>query len=65
MTGEAGGFMAGLPLGMMLMPHALERDSPYVGMVRKIGALLVLVYCGILFPVFFLSVETEQTKWAR
>ncbi len=65
MTGEAGGFMAGLPLGMMLMPHALERDSPYVGMVRKIGALLTLIYCGILFPVFFLSVEAEATKWAR
>lgn len=23
MTSEAGGFMAGLPMGMMLMPHAL------------------------------------------
>ena len=65
MAGEGGGFMVGIPLGMMLMPHALERDSPYVGMVRKIGALLTLIYCGILFPVFFLAVETTPTKWAR
>ena len=56
--------MAGLGMGMMLMPHALQRDSPYVKMIRKIGFGYMLVYCAILFPVFFLAVEPHRTYWA-
>jgi len=65
MAGEGGGFMIGLPLGMMLMPHALQRPSPYVKMIRKIGMGLTFLYCVILIPVFWASVEPYQTKWAK
>ena len=64
MASEGGGFMAGIGLGMMLCPFALQRDSPYVGMIRKIGALLTFVYACILIPVFFFSVEPTKTIWA-
>ena len=57
--------MAGIGLGMMIMPHALQRDSPYVKMIRKIGAIYTLIYAAILFPVFFCSVEPAFTKWAN
>lgn len=64
MASEGGGFMAGFGLGMMLMPFALERESPYVGCIRKIGALITFVYAVILIPVFFFSVEPEISKWS-
>ena len=60
MAAEGGGFMAGIGMGMMLMPYALERESPYVSMVRKIGAGLTLLYCAILIPVFFTAVEPKK-----
>ena len=60
MTAEAGGFMSGIGLGMMMMPYALQRPSPYVKMVRKIGFVLTLIYCAILIPVFFCVVEPSQ-----
>ncbi len=65
MAGEGGGFMAGMCLGLMLMPHALQRPSPYVKMIRKIGVLLTFIYCAILIPVFFAAVEPYPTKWAK
>jgi len=65
MTGMAGGFMAGICMGLMLFPHALERDSPFVGMVRKVGALLLLIYIGVLIPVFIFAVDVSSTTWAR
>jgi len=58
LTGEAGGFMAGIGMGMMLMPHALQRVSPYVRTVRKVGFGLTLIYAAVLFPVFFAAVDT-------
>ena len=54
---EAGGFMAGLGLGMLLMPYAPGRPSPYVSLIRKIGALFTFIYCAVLFPVFFFVVD--------
>ena len=58
--------MAGIGMGMMLMPHALERPSPWVRMIRKIGLGLTVIYAAILFPVFFCSVDVgEPTWWAR
>ena len=57
MTAEAGGFMSGLGLGMMMMPYALQRPSPYVKMIRKIGFIYTLIYCAIIIPVFFCVVE--------
>lgn len=57
LAGEGGGYMAGIGMGMMLMPHALQRPSPYVTMIRKIGLLITFIYCVILFPVFFCAVE--------
>lgn len=65
MTGQAGGFMAGICMGLMLFPHALERDSPFVGLIRKIGALLTLIYCAVLIPVFIFSVDVTPTLWAK
>ena len=62
MTAEAGGFMSGIGLGMMMMPYALQRPSPYVKMVRKIGFVLTLIYCAILIPVFFCVVE-PSLRW--
>ena len=56
--------MAGLGLGMMLMPHALQRNTSYVKMIRKIGFGMTLIYAAILFPVFFCSVEPYRTRWA-
>ena len=56
--------MAGIGMGMMLMPHALERPSPWVRMCRKIGLGLTVIYAAILFPVFFCSVEVAKTGWA-
>ena len=64
MAGEGGGFMAGLFLGMMLMPHALQRPSPWVKTIRKVGLGLTFIYCVILIPVFWASVEPYKTKWA-
>ena len=64
MSAEAGGFIAGLGLGMMLVPYALERESPYVKLVRKIGFVLTIILMAILFPVFFCSVEPTPTVWA-
>ena len=64
MAGEGGGFMAGICLGMMLMPHALQRPSPYVKMVRKIGFALTFIFCAVMFPVFFFAVDTTPTIWA-
>ena len=60
MAAEGGGFMAGIGLGMMLMPYALERESPYVGMIRKIGAVMTLIYCAVLIPVFYCAVEPRK-----
>ena len=57
---EGGGFMAGLGLGMMLMPYAPQRDSPYVKMIRKIGALYTFILVAILVPVFWFSVEPRK-----
>ena len=56
--------MAGIGMGLMLMPHALDRPSPWVRMMRKIGLGLTVIYAAILFPVFFCSVDTYPTKWA-
>ena len=64
MASEGGGFMVGIGMGMMTMPYALQRDSPYVKMVRKIGFALTFVFCIILFPVFFCAVEPRPTIWA-
>ena len=64
MSAEAGGFMAGLGMGMMLVPYALERESPYVKMVRRIGFALTFIIVVVLFPVFFCSVEPTATRWA-
>lgn len=64
MAGEGGGYMAGFGLGMMLTPCAVQRTSPFVKMIRKIGFLMTLVYCAILFPVFFAAVEPTPTRWA-
>lgn len=61
---EAGGFMAGIGMGMMLMPYALQRPSPYVKMIRKIGFLLTVIYIAILVPVFFFAVDTGK-GWYR
>ena len=63
MAGEGGGFMAGICLGLMLMPHALQRPSPYVKMIRKIGFLLTVIYCAVMFPVFFFAVDPTPTIW--
>jgi len=60
LTAEAGGFMSGLGVGMMLMPYALQRESPYVKMIRKIGFIYTLIYCAILIPVFFFAVEPNK-----
>ena len=57
LAGEGGGFMAGIGMGLMLMPHALERPSPWVRMMRKIGLGLTVIYAAILIPVFFCSVD--------
>lgn len=57
---EAGGFMAGIGLGMMLMPYAPQRESPYVKMIRKIGAFYIFIYLAILLPVFFFAVEPSR-----
>ena len=57
LTAEAGGFMAGLGLGMMMMPHALQRDSPYVKTIRKVGFVYTFILAAILFPVFFAAVD--------
>jgi len=56
--------MAGFGMGMMLMPFAQQRDSPYVKLIRKIGFGLTFIYAVILFPVFFCSVEPKKTLWA-
>ena len=63
LTAEAGGFMAGFGMGMMLMPHALQRDNKFVKLVRKIGFAITVVYMAILFPVFYCSVEPRATRW--
>ncbi len=60
LTAEAGGFMSGLGVGMMMMPYALQRESPYVKMVRKIGFVYTFVYCAILIPVFYFAVEPAK-----
>ena len=57
LTGEAGGFMSGLCLGMILMPHALKQDTPFVKKVRLVGMICTAIYCAILIPVFFAVVE--------
>lgn len=59
-----GGCMVGIGLGMMLFPYALQRDSPYVSMIRKIGFGLTFIYAVILIPVFWMSVEPSPTKWS-
>ena len=56
--------MSGFGVGMMFMPFALQRDSPYVKMIRKIGFVLTLILAAILIPVFFASVEPTPTIWA-
>lgn len=56
--------MAGIGLGMMLFPYALQRQSPYVKMIRKIGFALTFVYIAIMLPVFWLSVEPTPTKYS-
>jgi len=57
--------MAGIGLGMMLMPYALQREDKYVKLIRKIGFALTIVYAAILFPVFYCSVEPQRTQWAN
>ena len=59
-----GGCMAGLGLGMMLMPYSAQRDSPYVKMIRYIGFAMTFVLLVILIPVFFASVEPTPTFWS-
>lgn len=63
-AGMGGGCMVGIGLGMMLFPYALQRPSPYVKMIRKIGFGLTFLYSVILIPVFWLSVEPSPTKWS-
>ena len=64
LSGEGGGFMAGFGLGMMLMPYALRRESPFVGMIRKIGLALTFIYAAILIPVFIFSVDPMISIWS-
>ena len=64
LSSMGGGCLAGIGLGMMLFPYALQRTSPYVKMVRKIGFALTFVFAAILIPVFWLSVEPTPTKWS-
>ena len=64
MTAEAGGFMSGLCLGLLLMPHALPRQSPYVNMIRKIGIALTGLYLVIMVPVFLFAIDARATKYA-
>ena len=64
MAGEGGGFIAGLCLGLVMMPFALERESPYVKCVRKIGMALTFCLTVILVCVFFFSVEPTRTIWS-
>lgn len=52
LAGEGGGYMAGICVGMLLMPHALQRNSKHVKLVRMIGAGLTLAYTAILVSVF-------------
>ena len=49
--------MAGICLGMIFMPHALQTNSPYVKKVRMVGIALTFIYTIILVPVFFFSIE--------
>ena len=56
--------MAGIGMGLMLMPHALDRPSPWVRMMRKIGLGLTLILVCILVPVFFCSVDATRTRWS-
>ena len=64
-AGEGGGFMAGIFVGMVLMPPALQRNDHHVKLIRMIGLGSVIVYAAILIPVFFCAVEPYQTRWAR
>ena len=64
LSSEGGGFMAGFGMGMMLMPYALRRESPFVGMIRKIGFALTFIYAVILIPVFIFHVEPRITEWS-
>ena len=59
-----GGCMCGIGLGMMLFPFALQRQSPYVKMIRKIGFAMTFIFAAILIPVFWLSCEPAPTKWS-
>lgn len=52
LAGEAGGYIAGLCLGMVLMPHALQRNSKHVKLVRMIGVGLTFVYIALMVPLF-------------
>lgn len=57
MAGEGGGYICGIFLGMILMPHALQTNPPFVKKVRMLGVALAFIYTIILVPVFFFSCE--------
>ena len=64
MASLGGGCMVGIGLGMMLFPYALQRTSPYVKLIRKIGFGMTFILAAILIPCFWLSVEPTPTKWS-
>lgn len=57
--------MAGLCMGMILMPHAMPQTTPFVKKVRIIGTVMILVYLAILLPVFYTSIYPTKTFYAR
>lgn len=60
----AGGIFSGLFVGMLLMPYALNRPSPYVSLIRKLGLGFIVVELIVLIPVFIWAINVTPTQFA-
>ena len=67
LAGEGGGFMAGLWLGMMLMPavrRGAERPGSFENLIAKVGAAISFIYILLITLLFILIAEPSRTIYS-